>query len=45
MPLRHKLMLALACGILLIGFQHAEPGSRRAGIIIEVPAVLHHVIT
>jgi hypothetical protein len=46
MPLRHKLMLALACEVLLIGFQRADLSPRRAaGILIEAPAVDHHVIT
>lgn len=45
MPLRHKLMLALACEILVAGFAQAGQSSRRAAIVIEVPDVAHHVIT
>lgn len=45
MPLRHKLMLALACEILVAGFAQAGQSSRRAAIVIEVPALAHHVIT
>jgi hypothetical protein len=44
MPLRHKLMLALACEILFVGFQQADLRSRQTGILIEVPAVAHHRI-
>lgn len=45
MPLRHKLMLALACEVLVAGFAQAGQSSRRAAIVIEVPALAHHVIT
>ncbi|MCJ2035815.1 hypothetical protein [Methylobacterium sp. J-068] len=45
MPLRHKLMLVLACEVLLLGFQRADLTPRRAGILIEAPALAHHVIT
>lgn len=44
MPLRHKLMLALACEVLLIGFQQADRRPRQTGILIEVPALAHHRI-
>lgn len=44
MPLRHKLMLALACEILLVGFQQADLRSRQTGILIEVPDMAHHRI-
>jgi hypothetical protein len=44
MPLRHKLMLALACEILLVGFRQADRGPARAGILIESPVLPHHAI-
>jgi hypothetical protein len=45
MPLRHKLMLALACEILLVGFRQVDLTPRQTGILIEAPAMPHHVIT
>ena len=44
MPLRHKLMLALACEILLVGFRQADVSPARAGILIESPILPHHAI-
>ncbi|KQP41223.1 hypothetical protein ASF49_17780 [Methylobacterium sp. Leaf104] len=44
MPLRHKLMLALACEILLVGFRQADFVASRAGILIESPILPHHAI-
>lgn len=45
MPLRHKLMLALALEILVLGFRQAEPNAARSGILIESPLLPHHIIT
>lgn len=45
MPLRHKLMLALACEIVLLGLRQAHLDPRHAGIVIEIPDHAHHVVT
>lgn len=45
MPFRHKLMLALACELVLLGFGQAHRNAHRAGILIEIPDQAHHVVT
>lgn len=44
MPLRHKLMLALACEIVLLGFRQADLNPHHVGIVIEEPAHAHHAV-
>lgn len=45
MPFRHKLMLVLACEIVLVGFNQAGRNPHHVGILIEVPDQAHHVVT
>ncbi len=44
MPLRHKLMLALALEIVVLGFRQADLNPHHAGVAVEEPAQAHHAV-